>query len=101
MLLNYCVDGIQGKAASVDNVIALRNSLLQSTNLRSMDNLELQLQQQAKLTHDASRSLVMLLQVAATPACATLAGAMLGTMPSMHLQHLLLTNIIKPGACVC
>ena len=84
---------------ALEDVRDIRNRLLQSTNLRSIDNLEMQLQQQGNLTQDVSRSLVMLLQVAAAPHAWHTGGC--DALGAMHRQHVLLTNTSKSGACIC
>ena len=53
----------QGKMPAVSEIVAVRNQLLQSSDLRRVSNLEMQLKSQANLSEDASQSLVSLLQV--------------------------------------
>ena len=57
-----CAD-LQGQTPTAEQIVTLRNSLLQSTDLRRTSNLESQLRGQLNLSEDASESLVMLLQV--------------------------------------
>ena len=58
----------QGRAPSTEAIIAVRNKLLQTTDLRRMSNLETQLKGNVNLTDDASQSLISLLQVS-HPCC--------------------------------
>lgn len=53
----------QGRLLSPEAVLEVRNSLLESSNLRGATNLEKQLQGQAHISADAGRSLLTLLQV--------------------------------------
>ena len=59
----WCMSLGQGQAPTAEALIALRNGLLQSSDLRRVSDLEAQLKSQANLSADASQSLVSLLQV--------------------------------------
>lgn len=52
----------QGRLPPPDTVLEVRNSLLESSNLRGASNLEQQLQGQTHISADAGKSLLTLLQ---------------------------------------
>lgn len=54
---------VQSQLPATEDILAVRNTLLQSTDLRRMSNLEKQLKGQMNLTADAQQSLFTLLQV--------------------------------------
>ena len=56
-------DNLQGDIPSTEAILAVRNTLLRSPDLRAISNLEKQLGQQVNLTADASRNLLLMLQV--------------------------------------
>lgn len=56
-------DAGQGREPSTQDIVELRNTLLQSNDLRRVSDLEKQLKDQGNLSEDAGRSLVALLQV--------------------------------------
>ena len=53
---------MQGRAPPTDDIMRLRNTLLQSSDLRRVSDLEKQLKQ-GSMSDDASKALVSLLQV--------------------------------------
>ena len=56
---------VQGDTPSVEQVLKVRNDLLQSADLRAPQDLAKQIQRQKGFTEEAGRSLVSLFQVSA------------------------------------
>lgn len=69
-LLAHLLLGLQGQSPDTEDIVAVRNTLLQSTDLRRMQNLEKQLKGQMNLSDAASESLVNMLQASCCFVCA-------------------------------
>ena len=94
----------QGRAPATNDIVAARNTLLQSSDLRRVSDLEKQLKGQANLSADASQSLVSLLQVSpGSWQCAqfiALAYLALAHLAHVRQSHMLLSEYMTvQGPC--